>query len=230
MKWAECLSGYRHLHCSEFKWKRLKLHAYLKREIWVTLHKCWISFFFFFFLRTQSTVLAPGGGTPFCPAPFFFIPRLIRGVKNSEGEAVFTIQTCMCYAYSWQAASLTFSPLPPEKTKRQRVPHVGCRVTQSVAVVWSGVMGTRGLPCRDGQDSKGRAGGTGAAWGEAGQALGGMSSSCSPPGSTETCGAFFAYLCLWMFNGRALKPWRAQAVTPFACFPAHPALEDWHYK
>lgn len=139
--------------------KRLKLHAYFRREIWVILHKYWVSFILIFFLREQSTVLAPMGGTPFCPSPSFFTPCLISRVKNSVREKQWSLYRCVRARHSPDKLLLLPSPHSLlKKPKRRCVPRAGYGVSQQAAVVWAGVTGTRALPFSPGM---GRTAGTG---------------------------------------------------------------------
>lgn len=181
--------------------KRLKLHAYFKKEIWVILHKCLISFFFFW----ESRALC----SPLREERLSTLHRSSLSHTSSEGSKTQwgrsgVRYTCMCYAYSWQAASLTFSLLPPEKKKGSVFPEPGTvppGEQRWCGQEWQG----HGL-CPSAQGWTEQPGQGSGDWGV-------MRRSCT---SSRLDAQFL--------------PSQAQVVTPFICFAAHPALEEWDYK
>lgn len=183
--------------------KRLKLHAYFKKEIWVILHKCWI-FMFFSWKSKQSTVLTPEGGTPFCSSLFFFILCLIREVKNSASEKRCSLYKLVCIMYT--PNKLLLSPSPHSRKKKK-----GSMFTEPGTVPpgeqwWCGQEWWGHGLC---PSARGWAGQPGQGRGD----QGGIRRSCASP--------------RW---DAQLLPSQAQAVTASDVFPAHPSLEEWDYK
>lgn len=166
-------------------------------------------FFFFFLLENeQSTVLAPKGATTLCPSPSFFIPSLIRGVKNWLRE-----KRCLLYKCVWAVPAPDKLLLLPSslslltKTKTQAAARARYGVSRSTVVLWTGVLGTWALPF---SPRVGRMAGTvenRAARREAIQATGGMFSSCPLHGLPRPVWlSFQIFVCRRVMEERSNPP------------------------
>lgn len=193
MKWAECLPGYRHLHCSEFKWyvrRKNKIKAsciFKKRKLGHPAQM--LNLFSFFFFLWRKHCACPHGRNNFLSFTILLHPLPHQKGQNwSEGEAM---QMCMSCAYSSQAASLPFFPLRSDKHQK-----AGCCQSQARCLpehrddVHRGE-GTWALPFSPGVGRTAGTLGNRAAWGEAAQVTGGMFSSCPLQGLPRLVWLFF---------------------------------------
>lgn len=108
MKYAECLSVYRHFCCSEFKWKSgwekkdSSLMHVLKEKIGSSCTK--VEILSFSEKAEHSTPFL--GGTLFCTLALFILCLVQRGQTISQEEKNCCTYLCVCATYSWQAAFL----------------------------------------------------------------------------------------------------------------------------
>lgn len=192
MKWAECLPGYRHLHCSEFKWyvrgkNKIKASCIFKKRKLGHPAQMLNLFSFFFPLEKALCLLSWEEQLSVLHHPSSS-PASSEGSEFDWGRSYANVYE-LCLLLTSCFSSLL--PTPSWQTPKGRLlPEPVVLLPQHSGGVHRGE-GPWALPFSPGM---GRAAGTlgnRAAWGEAAQATGGMFSSCPLQGLLRLVWLFF---------------------------------------